>query len=81
MWEGNPLADVLRQPTCPITVVLAEQDQTVLPSDVLDLPPSPDVRIVRVAGGHGIAYDQPELIADLLLEQRDARHQTLRRNP
>lgn len=80
MWEGNPLADLLRQPTCPITVLLAEQDQTVLPRDVLDLPPSPDVRIVRVAGGHGIAYDQPDLIGDLLIEQLDARHQTLRRD-
>ncbi len=78
MWEDNPLADLLRQPTCPITVLLAEQDQTVLLTDVLDLPPSPDVRIVRVAGGHGIAYDQPDLIGDLLIQQLDARHQTLR---
>jgi pimeloyl-ACP methyl ester carboxylesterase len=68
MWEGNPVADVLRRPVCPLTVVLAEGDQTALPSDVLDLPPSPEVRVVRVPGDHGIAYDQPGLMADLLLE-------------
>jgi pimeloyl-ACP methyl ester carboxylesterase len=71
MWEGNPLADVLRHPTCPVTVLLAEQDQTVLSSDVLALPPRPDVRIVRADGDHGIAYAQPDLIATLLLEQLD----------
>ena len=59
-------------PSCPITVLLAEHDQTVLPTDVLDLPPSPDVRIVRTDGDHGIAYDQPGLIATLLLEQLDS---------
>ena len=67
MWEGNPLGDVLRHPPCPITVVLAEEDQTVLVSDVLHLPPARDVRIVRVPGSHGIAYDEPELIANLLI--------------
>ena len=67
MWEGNPLAGVLRDPPCPITVVLAEDDKTVLPTDVLDLPPAPAVRIVRVPGDHGIAYTEPELVADLLL--------------
>jgi pimeloyl-ACP methyl ester carboxylesterase len=71
MWEGNPLVDVLRNPTCPVTVLLAEHDQTVLPSDVLDLPPAAAVRIVRTHGDHGIAYSQPDLIATLLLEQLD----------
>jgi pimeloyl-ACP methyl ester carboxylesterase len=71
MWEGNPLADVLRHPTCPVTVLLAEHDSTVLPADVLDLPPSPDVRVVRVDGDHGIAYAQPDLVATLLIEQLD----------
>jgi pimeloyl-ACP methyl ester carboxylesterase len=72
MWEGNPLAPVLRDPPCPITVVLAADDQTVLPADVLDLPPSTEVRILRVPGDHGVAYEQPELIADLLLEDLPA---------
>jgi pimeloyl-ACP methyl ester carboxylesterase len=72
MWEGNPLADVLRRPPCPITVVLADGDETVLASDVLDLPPASDVRVVRASGDHGIAYDDPELIADLLLDPTEA---------
>jgi pimeloyl-ACP methyl ester carboxylesterase len=67
MWQGNPLVGVLRDPPCPITVVLADEDQTVLPTDVLHLPPAPTVRIVRVPGDHGIAYAEPELVADLLL--------------
>jgi hypothetical protein len=50
-------------------VVLADDDETVLPSDVLRLPPSPDVHIVRVPGKHSIAYDQPDVIAELLLAQ------------
>jgi pimeloyl-ACP methyl ester carboxylesterase len=69
MWEGNPLVEVLRQPPCPVTVLLAEQDMTVLPSDVLDLPHAPEVRIVRRPGPHGIAYQQPDVMAELLLEQ------------
>jgi pimeloyl-ACP methyl ester carboxylesterase len=72
MWEGNPLVDVLRQPSRPVTVLLAEQDATVLPSDVLDLPPAPEVQIVRRPGPHGIAYEQPDVMAQLLLEQLSA---------
>ena len=81
MWEDNPLAQVLRQPQCPITVLLAEQDSTVLPGDVLDLPPASEVRIVRMPGDHGIAYDEPEIVADLLLERLDEHHPTLRSIP
>lgn len=69
MWVGNPLGELLRRPPCPVTVVLAEHDQTVLPGDVLDLPPSPEIRVLRVPGDHGIAYSEPELISTLLLEQ------------
>lgn len=72
MWEHNPLVDVLRQPPRPVTVLLAEQDMTVLPSDVLDLPPAPEVRILRRPGPHGIAYEQPDVMAQLLLEQLPA---------
>jgi pimeloyl-ACP methyl ester carboxylesterase len=69
MWVDNPLADLLRAPVCPITVVLADDDRTVLPSDLLDLPPAPDVRLVRVPGDHCIAYSEPDVIAQLLLDQ------------
>lgn len=72
LWEGNPLADLLRRPTVPTTVVLGEQDETVLPQDVLALPPSADVRVLRVPGTHGLAYERPDVIARVLLEQADA---------
>ena len=78
MWHGNPLADVLRRPPCPVTVVLGDDDETVLPSDVLDLPPADDVRIHRIAGDHRLAYDQPHVIAALLLEEQPAAAATAR---
>jgi pimeloyl-ACP methyl ester carboxylesterase len=62
--EDSRLADLLRAPTCPVTVVLAEDDDTVLPGDVLALPPAPQVRVVRVAGDHGVAHGRPDLIAE-----------------
>ena len=68
LW-GSPLADVLRAPTCPVTVVLAEDDRTLLPEDVLALPPAPQVQVVRVPGDHAVASTRPELMAELLLEQ------------
>ncbi len=69
MWDDNPLAELLRTPPCPVTVVLADDDRTVLPRDVLDLPRSPQVRIVALPGDHGIAYAQPDVIATVLLDQ------------
>jgi pimeloyl-ACP methyl ester carboxylesterase len=69
LWDGNPLAGLLRAPTCPVTVVLAEDDETVLPGDVLALPPAPQVRVVRVAGDHRVASARPDLMAELLVEQ------------
>ncbi len=72
IWHDNPLVDVLRKPPCPVTVVLADGDRTVLPGDVLDLSLSPQVRIVRLPGDHGIAYDEPDAITAVLLDQLDA---------
>jgi pimeloyl-ACP methyl ester carboxylesterase len=66
MWQDNPLAEVLRRPPRPITVVLASADETVLPRDVLDLPPAPAVEVVEVTGDHGVAYTEPALMAELI---------------
>jgi pimeloyl-ACP methyl ester carboxylesterase len=68
MVEHEALTGVLRHPPCPTTVVLADDDRTVPASDVLDLAPPADVRIVRAPGDHGVAHDQLHLVADLLLE-------------
>jgi hypothetical protein len=66
MWQGNPLPELLRAPTHPVTVVLAESDETVHPGDILDLPPAPDVTVRRVAGTHALTYDDPATTADLI---------------
>lgn len=65
MWQDNPLPELLRSPTHPVTVLLAESDETVHPSDVLDLPLSDNVHVARVEGTHGLPYEQPEVVARL----------------
>jgi pimeloyl-ACP methyl ester carboxylesterase len=73
LWKDNPAVDVLRCPPCPVTVVLADDDQTVLASDILELPPSPDVQIVRTPGDHAIAHAQPDRICELLTTHLEPR--------
>ena len=67
MWQDNPLPTLLRFPTHPVAVVLAESDETVHPRDVLDLALSDDVQVMRVEGTHGLPYEQPEVVARLTL--------------
>jgi pimeloyl-ACP methyl ester carboxylesterase len=68
MWEGNPLPSLLRAPPRPVTVVLANSDETVHPSDLLDLGLSDQVQVVRVDGTHALPYDEPDKTAALVLE-------------
>lgn len=68
MWQDNPLPELLRAPTHPVTVVLADSDETVRPDDVVELPVSDRVHVVRVAGTHGLPYEAPDLIARLVLD-------------
>jgi pimeloyl-ACP methyl ester carboxylesterase len=70
MWQDNPLPDLLRAPAHPVTVVLAEQDDTVRPSDVLDLPPDARVEVLRTDGTHALPFDEPEKTAQLLRDSR-----------
>lgn len=72
MWQDNPLPGLLRTPTHPVAVVLAEGDKTVRPGDVLDLIPRGDVRVTHVEGTHGLPYEQPELVAGLVLTTEPA---------
>lgn len=67
LFEDNPLPGLLVDPPCPTTLVLAEGDATVPVADVVALPRHPSVRVVRVPGGHGIAYESPDVVADLML--------------
>lgn len=66
MWQDNPLPELLRAPTHPTTVIVAEQDDTVRPSDVLNLPPSGEVDVIQLDGTHALPYDRPDLVADLV---------------
>ena len=68
MWEGNPLPALLRAPPRPVTVVLADGDETVHPSDILDLGLSDQVQVVRVEGTHAVPYDEPDKTAALVLD-------------
>ena len=67
LWEGNPVPALLRAPSRPVTVVLADGDETVHRSDILDLTLSDQVRVVHVDGTHALPYDEPEKTAELLL--------------
>ena len=72
MWQDNPLPDLLRSPTHPVTVVLADRDDTVRPSDVLDLPLSDTVHIVCVDTTHALPWAEPQLTANLICTAADA---------
>ena len=67
MWEENPLPALLRAPPRPVTVVLANSDETVHPSDILDLALSAQVRVVQVDGTHALPYREPKKTAALVL--------------
>ena len=69
LWEDNPLPGLLADPPVPLAVVLADQDLTVRPDDVLSLPRHPSVRVHRVAGTHLLPLEHPEVVAAVLLEQ------------
>ncbi len=69
MWQDNPLPELLRAPTHPVTVVLADDDETVRPDDVLGLAISDRVHVVRVEGTHGLPYKQPDVVARLTLRE------------
>lgn len=69
LFESNPLPALLADPPRPVTLVLAEDDTTVPVDDVLALPRDAAVQVVRVPGGHGIAYEAPATVADVVLRQ------------
>lgn len=66
IWEGNPLLALLRDPRHPVRVILGEQDETVLPSDVLELPLADAIEVHRVEGTHALPFNRPEATAELL---------------
>lgn len=66
LWTHNPVAELLARPPVPTRVVLADDDHTVRPSDVLDLPRDPAVEVVRLPGTHLLPIEDPFVLADVL---------------
>jgi pimeloyl-ACP methyl ester carboxylesterase len=64
MTEGQ-VRDLLRQIACPVLAVYAEPAQPYFPeplrSERAALPP--DLRLVRLQGGHHVHMDQPRMVA------------------
>lgn len=67
IWEDNPLPALLREPRHPIRVILADEDETVLPGDVLDLELAAGIEVIRVEGTHALPFNRPQLTAGLLV--------------
>ena len=67
IWEDNPLPALLRDPRHPVRVIVAEQDETVLPGDVLDLRLAAGIEIIRVEGTHALPFNRPQFTAELLM--------------
>ena len=66
LWQDNPIPELLTDPPVPVTVVLGDQDETVLPSDVEPLPRHRSVRLQHVPGTHLLPIQDPTRIAALL---------------
>lgn len=67
MFEGNPLAAELAHPAVPLTLVIAQQDQTAPAEDLVGLPISPTVQIHRLPGGHLLPLTSPDSVRRLIL--------------
>lgn len=67
MFEDNPLAAELAHPAVPLTLVVAQQDQTAPAEDLLGLAISPSVRIHRLPGGHLLPLTSPDSVRRLIL--------------
>ena len=66
LLEDNPLPAWLAAPPLPTTVVVAEDDQTVLASDLQDLLGA-RIDVVRLPGTHGLPLERPADVARAVL--------------
>ncbi len=46
--------------------MLAERDETVHPSDILDLPPAAEVVVRQADGTHALPYEDPHTASGLI---------------
>ena len=66
LLQNNPLPAWLADPPLPTTVVLAEDDQTVLPGDLEGLLGA-EIAQVRLRGTHGLPLERPAEVAEAIL--------------
>jgi pimeloyl-ACP methyl ester carboxylesterase len=66
LMRDDPLPAWLADPSLPTTVVIAEDDQTVLAGDLEGLL-GPEVDAVRLPGTHGLPMERPADVAKAIL--------------
>ena len=66
LLEDSPLPAWLADPPLPTTVLMAEDDRTVLARDLEGLL-GPAVETVRLPGTHGLPLERPAQVADAIL--------------
>ncbi len=71
LLESSPLPAWLAEPPVPTIVVIAEDDQTVLPGELGPLL-ARAVEVVRVPGSHTVPLERPAEIADAILTRGNA---------
>lgn len=67
MFDHNPLAAELAQPALPLTLVVAQQDQTAPAQDLVGLPVSTAVQVHHLPGGHLLPLTHPDQVQRLIL--------------
>lgn len=66
LMDDRVLRDLVVDPPLPVTLVLADEDSTVPPADVLALGPAPTVRVVVLHGTHLLPLEDPARVAALV---------------
>ena len=72
MFESNPLAAEIAHPVVPLTLVVAQQDQTVPAQDLVRPPVDPTVQLHLQPGGHLLPLTGPAEVQWLILACLDA---------
>ena len=66
LLQDSPLPAWLADPALPTTVVIAEDDETVLARDLEELL-GPEVEVIRLPGTHGLPMERPAEVAKVIL--------------
>ena len=69
LFSDDALLQAFRDPSHPLTVVLATDDDTVPTDSITSLPRSPAVDVIELPGDHLLPVTEPDLVATLLGER------------